>query len=126
MFIITCPYCGPRDQSEFAYAGEAHRTRPDDPEACTDAEWADFVFLRGNEKGIHAERWQHTAGCRRFFNALRNTATDRFLGFYEIGSPPPKIDESGPETPCGEVLGSGNDAVKVDPDSVPFQEGDPA
>ena len=31
MIRITCPHCGPRDQSEFSYAGDATRTRPADP-----------------------------------------------------------------------------------------------
>jgi methylglutamate dehydrogenase subunit B len=36
--IITCPYCGPRDSSEFIYRDEGGRTRPD--QASTDqAAW---------------------------------------------------------------------------------------
>ena len=114
MFVITCPYCGERDQSEFAHAGEAHISRPTESETMTDAEWAEFLFMRDNTKGIRAERWMHASGCRRFFNALRNTATDRFLAFYRIGEKPPEIDDVVPATPCGEAVGSGNDAVKVE------------
>ena len=25
--LITCPYCGPRDVSEFSYQGDGNRTR---------------------------------------------------------------------------------------------------
>ncbi len=114
MFVITCPHCGPRDQSEFAYAGEAHISRPTDSEKMSDAEWAEFVFMRTNSKGVFAERWMHAAGCRRFFNALRNTATDEFLAIYEIGAPKPDVTAQVPDTPCGETVGSGNDAVKVE------------
>ncbi|PLX38487.1 MAG: sarcosine oxidase subunit delta family protein [Hyphomicrobiales bacterium] len=114
MFVITCPYCGPRDQTEFAYAGEAHIARPKEPEKLSDEEWADFVFLRTNTKGVFAERWNHAAGCRRYFNALRNTATDEFLAVYEMGAKPPAIDAANPATPCGELIGSGNDAVKIE------------
>ncbi len=32
--------------------------------------------MRDNTKGVHAERWRHTHGCGRFFNALRDTTTD--------------------------------------------------
>lgn len=113
MFVITCPYCGARDQSEFTYAGEAHVARPDWDDAMTDEEWAGFVFMRSNPKGVFAERWMHAAGCRRFFNVLRNTATDEILAVYEIGAEPPKVSASLPATPSGEALGSGNDAVKV-------------
>ncbi|MFO1061925.1 MAG: sarcosine oxidase subunit delta [Dongiaceae bacterium] len=31
MLLITCPYCGPRDEEEFSYGGEAHIARPADP-----------------------------------------------------------------------------------------------
>lgn len=114
MFLIACPYCGPRDQSEFAYAGEAHISRPGDSETLTDEQWADFVFLRNNPKGLFAERWMHSAGCRRYFNMLRNTATDEILAVYRMGEKPPRVKTAGPATPSGEApIGSGNDAVKV-------------
>ena len=31
MLLIQCPYCGPRPELEFAYAGQAHIARPADP-----------------------------------------------------------------------------------------------
>jgi len=89
MFRIRCPYCGERDQIEFGYGGEAHIARPREPEAISDAQWADYVFMRSNTKGLFAERWVHSAGCRRWFNALRDTATDRFVATYVIGEKPP-------------------------------------
>ena len=113
MFLIKCPYCGERDQSDFAHAGEAHIARPKWRDDMTDAEWADFVFMRKNTKGIYAERWIHAAGCRKYFNMLRNTATDEVLAVYEVGKKPPKVSSLLPDTPSGEAVGSGNDAVKV-------------
>ncbi len=115
MFLIRCPWCGERDQSEFAYGGEAHIARPPRSEAMSDAEWAGYVFLRNNPKGVHAERWVHSAGCRRWLNMLRNTATDDILAIYRIGEPRPDVAASLPATPSGEAFGSGNDAVKVLP-----------
>jgi sarcosine oxidase subunit alpha len=32
--------------------------------------------------GPHAERWRHLRGCGRFFNALRDTTTDRIAATY--------------------------------------------
>jgi len=32
----------------------------------------------------------HNAGCRRWFNLLRDTATHRILAVYKIGEPAPK------------------------------------
>ena len=115
MFLIDCPYCGARDQSEFAYGGEAHIARPARSETLSDAEWAGYLFLRTNPKGVHAERWKHQAGCRRWFNMLRNTATDDILAIYKIGEPKPDVSANLPPTPSGEAFGSGNDAVKVAP-----------
>lgn len=113
MFVIACPYCGERDQSEFSYAGEAHVSRPGWRDDLGDGEWAEFVFMRSNTKGVHAERWMHAASCRKIFNVLRNTATDQILAVYEIGAEPPAVEAHLPPTPSGEALGSGNDAVKV-------------
>ena len=75
MLLIDCPYCGPRPEIEFPYAGQAHIARPADPAATGDDEWADFLYMRTNTRGVHAERWRHAHGCGRFFNALRDTAT---------------------------------------------------
>ena len=65
MFIINCPYCGNRDHSEFSYGGEAHIVRPKHPTELTDDEWADYLFMRKNIKGLQYERWNHSHGCRR-------------------------------------------------------------
>jgi heterotetrameric sarcosine oxidase delta subunit len=75
MLLISCPWCGPRDETEFHYGGEAHRAYPADPRSLTDAQWADYVFARPNPKGRFAERWSHSAGCRRWFNVVRDTVT---------------------------------------------------
>ncbi len=37
------------------------------------------------------ERWRHIHGCARFFNAVRNTITDKFLMTYKAGEPKPDI-----------------------------------
>ncbi len=88
MLIIPCPHCGPRPENEFRYAGEAHIARPADPEALSDAAWADFLYMRTNPKGRHAERWRHIHGCGRFFNCIRDTVTDRIERTYPAGTAP--------------------------------------
>ncbi|MHA1189559.1 MAG: sarcosine oxidase subunit delta [Alphaproteobacteria bacterium] len=114
MFLIKCPHCGERDVSEFSCGGEAHIDRPKWREDMNDVEWADFVFMRTNPKGILAERWNHAAGCRRWFNMLRNTATDDILAVYAMGEKPPKVRANLPATPSGEAeIGSGNEAARV-------------
>ena len=91
MLLIGCPWCGARDEIEFRYGGQAHLKRPADPEALDDAAWAEYLFMRDNPKGIFAERWVHWAGCRRWFNALRDTVSHEILGTYKIGEKPPDI-----------------------------------
>ena len=83
MFLIKCPYCGERDQSEFSCGGEAHIVRPENPPDLTDDQWADYLFMRKNIKGVQFERWNHSNGCRRWFNVVRNTSTDEILKLIE-------------------------------------------
>ena len=85
MLLIPCPWCGPRPEIEFRHGGQAHVTRPADPQLVTDDEWADFLYFRTNAKGIHAERWRHMHGCGRFFNCVRDTGTDRIVTTYKPG-----------------------------------------
>ena len=92
MLLIDCPYCGmARPEIEFVYGGEAHIARPADPSAVTDEEWAKFLYLRSNPKGVLAERWRHAFGCGRFFNCLRDTLSDEILAVYKPGEPRPDI-----------------------------------
>lgn len=89
MLRIACPWCGVRDEAEFRYGGQAHIERPPNPDALSDPEWADFLFMRDNPKGVFRERWVHTAGCRRWFNVKRHTVTHEILAVYRIGEPGP-------------------------------------
>ena len=57
MLIISCPYCGPRDEIEFVCGGEAHIARPLANNTITDAEFAEYLFIRDNPKGVFLERW---------------------------------------------------------------------
>jgi len=88
MLQIDCPWCGLRDEAEFSYGGEAHIVRPLEPAALSDAEWAEYLFMRANTKGQFLERWNHAHGCRRWFNAKRNTATNQFGATYKMGEDP--------------------------------------
>ena len=91
MQLIPCPWCGPREEAEFHYGGQAHVGYPDDPYALTDEQWAHYVFFRDNPKGLFAERWCHSHGCRRWFNAVRDTTTYRFQRVYRPGEQRPTI-----------------------------------
>ena len=86
MLLIQCPYCEEqRAEIEFAYAGEAHIARPPDPSGLSDEDWRRYLFIRSNPRGRHHERWRHIHGCGRFFNAVRDTVTDKFEVTYKAG-----------------------------------------
>jgi sarcosine oxidase subunit delta len=98
MLLIACPYCGERPELEFVYGGEAHIARPQAEAEVTPGQWAGYLYARSNSRGVHAERWRHTRGCGRFFNALRDTTTDQFIAIYKIGEarPPPAPSPKAP------------------------------
>ena len=94
MLLIHCPYCNQTlPELEFTYAGEAHIARPSDPSSVSDEEWCDFLFIRTNVKGPHYERWRHFHGCGRYFNAVRDTVSDRFLITYKTDDPRPELSK---------------------------------
>ena len=97
MLLIDCPYCGKRPELEFTHGVQAHLVRPVTPGELTDQTWTDFLYMRSNTKGLHAERWRHARGCGRFFNAVRDTTTDHFLVTYRTGEPQPPL----PAGPAG-------------------------
>lgn len=76
MKLMTCPINGARPVSEFTYGGE-FRVMPD-PQAATDAVWADYVFNRNGAPGIKLEWWCHTPSTT-WFIAERDTARDVVL-----------------------------------------------
>jgi len=88
MLLIACPYCGERPELEFAHGGQAHIARPAKPSAVDTQEWTRFLYMRDNTKGLYAERWRHSHGCGKFFNAVRDTTTDHFIVTYKVGERP--------------------------------------
>jgi sarcosine oxidase subunit delta len=88
MLLITCPWCGPRAETEFTCGGEADIARPLHPENLSDAEWADYLFMRRNVRGPHREQWHHSFGCRRWFVVERDTVTYEVLPASDAPAPP--------------------------------------
>ncbi|MFF9817594.1 sarcosine oxidase subunit delta family protein [Streptomyces sp. NPDC014006] len=130
MLLISCPWCGPRDEAEFHYGGQAHVPYPEDPAALTDEEWARYLFFRDNPKGPFAERWSHAAGCRKWFNAVRNTATNEILAVYKTGEPRPEtfqprpaMSQSAPVTSQPRPATSQPGPVTSQPSAVASQPG---
>lgn len=117
MLLIPCIHCGPRDETEFHYGGEAGVPYPEHPDQLTDAEWAQFLFYRDNPKGPFEERWLHRIGCRQWFNVVRDTSTYEILDVYAVGtSRPDRPMTTVPETDPASTSDTSTTASAAGPD----------
>ncbi len=91
MLRIECPWCGPRNEDEFSYGGDATVERPADDASMDD--WYDYVYTRDNPAGRHSEFWHHVNGCRAWLRVERDTVT------HEIFSVAP----ASPNLPTGKA-----------------------
>jgi sarcosine oxidase, subunit delta len=73
MLRIICPHCGPRDETEFRFGGEAGRPRPT---SSLSRDWAHYLFWRGSPAAARKELWLHVSGCRRWLEVVRDTGTN--------------------------------------------------
>jgi sarcosine oxidase subunit delta len=73
MSLIPCPFCGPRDEVEFTYRGDAtlRRPGPDGDIAAFDT----YLHTRRNPRGWTVEWWLHGGGCRAVLKVRRHTVT---------------------------------------------------
>lgn len=71
--LITCPFCGAREHSEFSYGGDATVRRPHRDEPVWGPDWQAYVYERANPRGPHREYWHHAMGCRQWLVVTRDT-----------------------------------------------------
>ena len=90
MLLIPCPYCGGARRLEFAYGGEAHIARPADP-VRADRRGVGGLPLHPHQpaRACTSSAGGTSHGCGRFFNAVRDTVTDKFVATYKAGEPRP-------------------------------------
>jgi heterotetrameric sarcosine oxidase delta subunit len=72
-FLLTCPNCGPREVTDFAFGGEVvprPQSKPSQRELNT------YNYFRRNVAGLQREWWYHRSGCRAWFVADRDTTTN--------------------------------------------------
>ena len=70
---FPCPFCGPRDETEFHFGAEAGRTRPEG-DGVTDDLWSAYLYLNDAPRGPAREVWVHLT-CGEFFVMERDTLT---------------------------------------------------
>jgi len=83
MFLITCPYCGPRSQAEFVYErAEEAVAHPDaSPEETLTA-----LYTRENPRGFAWELWRHAYGCRAWIRMRRHRTTHEIAEIEAVGA----------------------------------------
>jgi sarcosine oxidase, subunit delta len=72
-FVLTCPHCGTREVTDFAFGGEVSRRPRERP---TLRELGTYNYFRRNVAGVQREWWYHRSGCREWFLAERDTRTN--------------------------------------------------
>jgi sarcosine oxidase subunit delta len=75
-FLLTCPYCGTREVTDFAFGGEVNRRPRERPSL---RELGAYNYFRRNVAGVQREWWYHRSGCRAWFIADRDTRTNDVL-----------------------------------------------
>ena len=71
---FPCPFCGLRPETEFYFAGETGKTRPETTGAVSETEWQQYLYAQRNEKGPVREVWMHST-CQELFIMERDSAT---------------------------------------------------
>ena len=74
MMSIPCPFCGPRNEVEFAFGGPVKPDRPD-PNTVSPEEWTAYLTQVPNPLGPVQERWYHVKGCGTWLTIWRDTRT---------------------------------------------------
>jgi sarcosine oxidase, subunit delta len=85
MQIFPCPFCGPRDETEFHYVGEP-KARPEPAGSVSDDAWADYLHFNSNTKGSAREIWLHLT-CMEMFAMTRDTALSSVASSEPLARP---------------------------------------
>jgi heterotetrameric sarcosine oxidase delta subunit len=79
MMLIPCPFCGPRQETEFTYAGPDMGLRPEDAGALSSEDWVRALTVPPNPLGPVREHWRHSRGCGAWVTIRRDTRTHDIL-----------------------------------------------
>ena len=87
MQMFPCPFCGLRPETEFLFAGELGKVRPDTLKDVSDEDWASYLYTQRNEKGAVQEVWMHIT-CGELFVLQRDSVTMEVLGSKALRKEP--------------------------------------
>ena len=87
MQIFPCPFCGPRNETEFHFSGELGKVRPNTTQEVTARDWASYLYAQRNEKGLVREVWMHLT-CSELFVMERDSVTMAVLGSRALRGTP--------------------------------------
>ena len=82
MLLIPCPYCGPRDQSEFDYGGRVIALPGLEASA---EDWHQALHLSCDNDRRVDEHWYHGAGCERWIRVSRDLYSHEISEVAGIG-----------------------------------------
>ena len=106
-FLLTCPYCGTREVTDFAFGGEVNRRPRERPSL---RELGAYNYVRRNVAGVQREWWYHRSGCRAWFVADRDTRTNEVL----MTALPGEAGASGASVPRVDAGASGASGARED------------
>ena len=87
MQIFPCPFCGPRDETEFHYVGEP-KARPEPARPVSDDAWAELPLFQRQPQRRGREIWLHL-DLHGILRMTRDTATNAVLGSEAFARPGP-------------------------------------
>ena len=88
MQLFTCPFCGPRCETEFHFATEAGKSRPEPSEGVAAEAWSKYLYANANPKGATREIWVHLT-CGEFFAMERDSGDHSVRGAEALHSEAP-------------------------------------
>ena len=80
MQTFPCPFCGLRNETEFHFAAEAGKVRPDTTTTqISDEDWARYLYAQKNTRGEVREIWMHLT-CGELFMLERDSVSMDVIG----------------------------------------------
>ena len=83
MQLFPCPFCGPRDETEFHFGGEAGNIRPEPAGEVAPSAGRNSSTANANPKGATREIWLHLT-CGEFFLMERDTVSHVVKGSQSL------------------------------------------